>query len=238
MILLASNSPRRQKLLSLGGWHFDKKASDIDESVLPGETPAEYVIRLARAKALKVQRDIEKDPSADLIIVAADTTVVDPNFPKIDSPSESIILGKPAHAQEAVEMLKKLRARVHLVYTGIAVIRVSDGRMLSEVVITDVPMRDYSDEEIHQYVESGDPFDKAGAYAIQHSSFHPVQNLQGCYANVMGLPICHVSRLLSRLGSPAETDISTECQEYLEYKCPVFQQALLQADPAVNDLSK
>ncbi len=237
-LMLASNSPRRHKLLSLGGWDFIKRASEIDESVLSGETPQEYVLRLAHEKALAVKQSMEQDSLTDWIILAADTTVVDPNFPAERGFSESIILGKPKDAQEAMDMLMKLRDRNHRVFTGLAAYRLSDGMQVSEVVSTEVPMRNYSDDEILQYIASGDPFDKAGAYAIQHAGFRPVQNLQGCYANVTGLPICHASRLLALLDYPALKDVSTECQRYLEYECPVYRQALLQADPQENDLMR
>jgi septum formation protein len=87
-------------------------------------------------------------------------------------------------------MLKQLRGRTHQVYTGVAFLRVSDGTLLTELSITDVPMRNYSDEEIRAYIQTGDPMDKAGAYAIQHPDFQPVHSMQGCYAGVMGLPLC------------------------------------------------
>ena len=168
-LILASNSPRRQKLLSLGGWDFIKRASEIDESVLRGETPQEYVLRLAHEKALAVKQSLEQDSLTDWIILAADTTVVDPNNHAKSGSSGSIILGKPGDAQEAMDMLMRLRAKNHRVFTGLAVYRLSDGMQVSEVVSTEVPMRNYSDDEILQYIASGDPFDKAGAYAIQHS---------------------------------------------------------------------
>ena len=93
-------------------------------------------------------------------------------------------------------MLRRLRSRTHQVYTGIAVMPLSDGNLLTDLCVTDVPMRAYSDEEIDAYVATGDPLDKAGAYAIQHPDFHPVESMSGCYASVMGLPLCHLTRTL------------------------------------------
>jgi len=97
---------------------------------------------------------------------------------------------------------------------------------LDELIVTEVPMRNYSDEEIMVYITSGDPFDKAGGYAIQNAEFAPVQNLQGCYANVMGLPLCHLSCLMSTFDMHPPTDIAAACQTSLNYSCPIFRQVL------------
>ncbi|HEX2696957.1 MAG TPA: Maf family protein [Anaerolineales bacterium] len=206
LILLASNSPRRRKLIALGNWMFSAAASDVDESVRPGEAPADYVLRLAEEKA----RTAMTKARLEHIIVAADTTVVDANK----------ILGKPEDMREAIEMLKGLRGHSHQVYTGLAMLRMSDRQLLTDLCITDVPMRNYSDEEINAYVMTGDPLDKAGAYAIQ-SAFQPVENLKGCFASVMGLPMCHLVRLLAKIGITPNADVPANCQTYLEYKCPV-----------------
>ena len=123
------------------------------------------------------------------IIIGSDTAVIDGNE----------ILGKPKDKEDAEKMLKQLRGRTHQVYTGVAIYRVRDGKMLTELCITDVPMRAYSDDEIKAYVQTGDPMDKAGAYAIQHPDFQPVASMHGCYASVMGLPMCHVVRALRKL---------------------------------------
>jgi septum formation protein len=207
ILLLASNSPRRRQLLALGNWKFNVTVSDVDESQLADETPKEYVLRLAQAKAMAV---VEK---ADLenIIIGSDTAVID----------GSEILGKPKDEEDAERMLKQLRGRTHQVYTGLAIYRVRDKRMLTELCITDVPMRSYSDDEITTYVQTGDPLDKAGAYAIQHSDFQPVESMSGCYASVMGLPMCHVTRALQKLNVQPSTDVPTACQTLLNYQCPV-----------------
>jgi MAF protein len=204
-LVLASASPRRRQLLSLAGWQFSVAAADVDESEYPNESPSDYVLRLAETKARTTQAD------TDQIILAADTTVVD----GMD------ILGKPKDSAEAIAMLARLRGHTHQVYTGIALLRLSDGLLLKDLCITDVPMRDYSDEEINAYVQTGDPLDKAGAYAIQHPQFHPVANLDGCYASVMGLPMCHVILLLRKMDIQPNADVFSGCETLLEYQCPV-----------------
>jgi MAF protein len=133
-----------------------------------------------------------------------------------------IILGKPNDDADAFAMLTRLRGRTHQVYTGLALLRPGDGFLLTDLSVTDVPMRGYSDKEIRAYIATGDPHDKAGAYAIQHAEFHPVEHMHGCYAGVMGLPLCHVRRLLRRMDASPDADIPTVCQAYLDYVCPVF----------------
>jgi septum formation protein len=209
-LILASNSPRRRQLIRLTGWDFVVSIADVDESPRENESPADYVLRLATTKARAI------NAKTDDIILAADTTVVD----------GSEILGKPQDDAEAVAMLTRLRGRMHQVYTGIALLRGGDDSLQTDLCVTDVPMRDYSDEEIRAYVASGDPFDKAGAYAIQHPEFSPVINISGCYASVMGLPLCHVVRLMRRMGVEPNSDVPVNCQKLLEYECPVFDSIL------------
>lgn len=210
ILVLASNSPRRRELLALGGWMFSVDVANVDESRLDQEPADVYVRRLAEMKAQAVLS------RADHIIVGADTSVV------IDGD----ILGKPADAAEARQMLTRLRGRTHQVYTGIAVLRASDGNLLSEVVVTNVPMRDYSDEEIQRYIESGDPMDKAGAYGIQNPDFQPVAHMSECYASVMGLPLCSLAVLLRQVGIAPRADISGNCQSNLNYQCSVTRRIL------------
>ncbi len=119
------------------------------------------------------------------------------------------------------EELRQLRGRTHQVYTGIAVMSMSGGNLGTDLCVTDVPMRAYGDEEMDAYVATGDPLDKAGAYAIQHPKFHPVEKLTGCYASVMGLPLCHLTRTLRPLDITPRTDIPAECQSSLNYTCPI-----------------
>jgi len=207
-IVLASNSPRRRQLLSLGNWKFTVAVSDVDETQQAGESPKDYVLRLAQAKALAV---VEKTQGEDVIIIGSDTTVVD-----ADS-----ILGKPTNGEDAARMLTQLRGHTHQVYTGVAFYRVHDGKILTELCVTDVPMRAYSDDEIAAYVQTGDPLDKAGAYAIQHPNFQPVESMRGCYASVMGLPMCHVTRALRALDVHPSANVPTACRKLLSYECPV-----------------
>ena len=186
---------------------FSVSVSNVDESQRSGEAPQDYVLRLAEAKA----RAAVTQARSDQIIIGADTAVVDTGR----------ILGKPKDMKEATAMLKSLRGHTHKVYTALAVLRMHDEQLITDLCITDVPMRNYSDEELEAYVLSGDPLDKAGAYAIQHPRFHPVENMKGCYASVMGLPLCHLIRVLRTLGIAADTDIPTACQSLLQYQCPV-----------------
>lgn len=187
--------------------------ADVDETPRGGEDPKDYVLRLAQEKA-RVAASVITDQEA--LILAADTTVV----------HEGHILGKPANAGEARSMLRDLRARTHWVFTAIALLRISDQTTLTGLAQTEVPMRDYSDAEIEGYVASGDPLDKAGAYAIQHAGFHPVAAMQGCYANVIGLPLCHLQRSLQKWGLSFEKDLSAACQVHLSYDCPVTSKIL------------
>lgn len=217
-ITLASNSPRRRQLLALTGWAFTVRAVEIDEQPLPGEPPRDYVLRLAQHKALASESLAgEKE-----IILTADTTVAD----------GMRILGKPAGAEEAREMLLSLRGREHTVFTAIGVLGMpgtqhpASGRLLIDLCAARVWMRAYSDAEIEAYIASGDPFDKAGAYAIQNQAFHPVERIEGCYACIVGLPVCHVIRALEQFGlqppavvpaaCPAQLEEDTPCQVYEE----------------------
>ena len=212
VLILASNSPRRRELLALGNWMFHVEPAEVDESPLPGEAPADYVVRLAESKA----RACRAQAHPEQTVVAADTTVT----------IDGAILGKPADMAEAADMLQRLRGRTHQVCSGIAVMSMSAGRLLTDLCVTGVPMRAYSDEEMNAYILSGDPLDKAGAYAIQHPGFHPVEALQGCFASVMGLPLCHLVRSLRQLGVAPNADVPGACQVHLKYQCPIFRQVL------------
>jgi len=204
-ILLASASPRRRELLSLLGLPFSVVVADVDETDGDGESPQAMVQRLSRAKALAVAT---RHPHA--LVIAADTTVA------LDGQS----LGKPADAAEATAMLRALRGRLHRVYSGLTVAQ--GGQALTDLAESDVWMRDYSDEEIVRYVISGDPLDKAGAYAVQHASFHPAERVEGCFASVMGLPLCHLARTLARLGVTVPVGVPIVCQAHTGFVCRVF----------------
>ena len=203
-LILASASPRRQQLFSLLGVPFTSLTAGVEENRGHGEKPEEMVCRLSRAKAEALAEDYP-----ERLIVAADTIVV----------LDSQVLGKPADADEAAAMLQRLLGREHLVFSGLTALSPSTGQQDTELAQTTVWMRPYSDEEISRYVASGDPLDKAGAYAIQHQEFNPVAYIQGCYASVMGLPFCHLRRALSRLGLTLPVDVPHVCQDFTGHRC-------------------
>ena len=252
MLILASNSPRRKQLINLGGWSFSVHPVDIDEGMIDGERPDAYVLRLSREKAQAARVSLSLNPVfpneattlqeiEQSIIISADTAVVmgldgidrDPDgqfaVPQnLDqTPAAQVqILGKPADAVDAERILRGLRGRTHQVYSGLTVLRTIDGKIFSAVCITDVLMREYSDQEMRSYIASGDAFDKAGAYAIQHTGFHPVQKLHGCFANVMGLPLCHLSVLLRNFDLSMLADIAAACHQEFNYLCPISRLVL------------
>ena len=212
LFLLASNSPRRRDLLSIAGFMFGIAAVDIDETPLPGEDPRDYVQRLSIGKAQAAHQKTQ----GKYLILAADTTVAD----------GVQILGKPRSAGEARQMLEQLRGRAHQVHTGITLLDTETGEMIHEIATTNVPMRQYSDAEIDAYIASGDPFDKAGGYGIQNPDFRPVETRTGCYANVVGLPLCHLLRALRRMGVEVKQDVPYLCQTAHHYECGVFSTIL------------
>jgi MAF protein len=188
-------------------------AAEVDETRKAGESPEEYVVRLAKMKAEDVEEKVTRIASRPVIVLAADTTVVDGEE----------ILGKPTHPKQAREILERLRGKTHTVLSGVAVRKSVDKLTLTDLVRTDVTMREYTDKQIEAYIESGDPFDKAGAYAIQNDDFQPVASWEGCYANVMGLPLCHLERLLAKLGIPLSGQVPLQCQEGINYDCQIPQ---------------
>ncbi len=211
-IILASTSPRRKELLQLAGWSFEIKPANIDETPLSGEDPGQYVLRLAETKARMVGRLAVPGQ----VVLAADTTVA----------NGANLLGKPADASEAIQMLARLRGKVHQVHTAIAVFDPFASRLLTDLCTSHVPMRRYREDEVQAYVATGDPLDKAGAYGIQHPGFHPVEHFGGCFASVMGLPLCHVTRTLLKFGLTPARAVPQACQIHLDYQCPVYQAVL------------
>ena len=193
--VLASKSPRRRELLARLGLDFSVDAADVDETPWPAELPQALVCRLCRAKAAAVA---DRHPGE--VVLAADTLVV----------LDGVLLGKPADALEAVAMLSALRDRDHIVYTAVCVIH--GAGVETRLSATDVTMRAYTDAEIEDYVETGDPLDKAGAYGIQDPQFAPVASWQGCYSAVMGLPLGLAAELLSGAGIVAGTGVVLACQ--------------------------
>lgn len=213
-LILASGSPRRRELLKLLGLPFAITVSDVPETPRVGEGPAQLVTRLSRAKA----RDIELNGHRRALVIACDTTVA-----VGDAPSYVEIVGKPRDSEEARDILRRLRGRAHAVYSAVTVRTATDGAT-TDLVETRLTMRQYSDAEIEAYVASGDPLDKAGAYAIQHAGFDPVAGIQGCYANVMGLPLCHLTRRLRQRGVQPTSNVPTACQAYTNRRCAVYQE--------------
>jgi MAF protein len=212
-IVLASSSPRRSELMALTGWNVDVRPASADETPRPGETGRELTRRLARVKA-------EGGGDLTSVVLAADTTVVDGGD----------LIEKPADAAMARAMLERLRGRTHTVITSIAV-RLPDGTMLVDTCESSVPMRAYRDDEITAYIQRGEPFDKAGGYNIQDAAFAPVQrtSFRDCFANVMGLPLCHVVRTLRKAGIEPPTDVPAACMSHLGYDCPVSSATLGEA---------
>jgi septum formation protein len=192
-LILASSSPRRYELLKSAGLPFEVARPDIDEAAHPGEPAGNYVMRLSLEKAWAIGNSAPDG----VLILSADTTVVD----------GTQILGKPESTEEAVSMLRQLRSRTHLVHTGVTVLDTETGQSTTRLTTTRVQMRPYTDEEIAAYVASGDPIGKAGSYAIQNPAFRPVNRLDGCYTNVVGLPMCTVLAMLTSYGLQASPSI-------------------------------
>lgn len=218
-LLLASASPRRRELLALGGVEFTVSPGSAPETPHPGEAPAALARRLSHEKALAGGAD-------GAVVLGADTIVV----------LDDDIIGKPRDAAHAGELLRRLRGRAHRVLTGITVLDPAGGAA-TDLVESLVPMRAYSDAEIDAYVATGDPLDKAGAYAIQHPAFQPVDlpRFTGCVANVMGLPVCAALRLLAAHGIASTlAHPPGHCQAYDRAACPLAPRLFVNVpDPAI-----
>ena len=180
-LILASQSPRRRELMGLFRRPFAIRVADIDETMDPDKPPFDEVARVSRAKAQAVPREQED------IVVAADTIVV----------CCGRTLGKPRSVQEAFEMLSLLSGRDHQVMTGLTVLRGQEAVTCTEV--TDIHFRHLSDKEIESYIATGEPMDKAGAYGIQGGAALFAEKMVGDYYNVMGLPVCRLQKILTRL---------------------------------------
>lgn len=194
-LILASNSPRRRDLLRLAGIPFEAIASHIEESVGPGESPEQYVRRLALEKAEEVARRV----APDTYVLGADTEV------EVDGQ----VLGKPESPEDAARMMALLSGRTHSVITGLCLLGPGGGR-LQEAVKTIVYFSRLTDLEIQEYARSGEPMDKAGGYAIQGLAAKFVERIEGCYFNVMGLPVAAVYRLLKESGWKASSVLRQE----------------------------
>jgi septum formation protein len=204
MLILASASPRRRELLTQAGYQFQIQAANIPEDPYPNEDPIAYVTRLAQQKAEAVYAQLD-DPTA--IVLGADTTVtVDHQIDhQIDGQIASQILGKPENAEDAARMLRLLSGRTHRVITGISLVYNKAGAIASAAStttaaeVTAVQFLSLSEAEIAAYIATGEPKDKAGAYAIQGRAARWIPRIEGCYYNVMGLPISLVATMLASL---------------------------------------
>ena len=184
-LVLASASPRRRELLSRLGLNFEVMPADVVEEIHPGESPQDTVARLSQSKALAVAGRIDSG-----YIIAADSMVA------LDGKA----FGKPNDEAEARNMLRHLRGAHHQVTTGVTVIDVASGQRLTDIVTSDITLRNFTNEEIETSVRSGTPLDKAGAYAVQDEELRPAESWVGCYSNIVGLPLCRVGQMLEELG--------------------------------------
>ena len=185
-LVLASASPRRAEMLKLLGVDFDRLPGDIDETFLEGETPREHVLRLSERKAALAARG-----RPDAWVLGADTIVV----------VAGEVLGKPGSPAEAKAMLEKLSGREHEVLTGFAIIRQDLGIRVRDVVRSTVLFREISGDEMAWYTGTSEPYDKAGAYAVQGMGACFVREIRGSFSNVVGLPLCEVFEALKRVNA-------------------------------------
>jgi septum formation protein len=184
-LILASASPRRRELLKQAGFTFEVRPAHVNEDPYPDEDPVAYVVRLARHKAQSVLAEISSDaPAQSAVVLGADTTVT----------LDGHILAKPEDAADAARMLRMLSGRTHRVITGVAVASATGTEVAAE--ITGVQFLTLTDEEIDAYIATGEPMDKAGAYGIQGYAAKWIPRIEGCYFNVVGLPLALVSTML------------------------------------------
>jgi septum formation protein len=184
-LILASSSPRRAELLKQIGLNYQIMVCDVDETLLPGMSPPELVEFLAERKAAAVARNLHEG-----IVLGADTVVV----------WQGQVLGKPLNEEDAFSMLVKLQGSTHDVYTGVALIDVHSGKIMVGHEKTRVFFRNIEEDEIRRYVASGEPLDKAGAYGAQGLAAIYINKLEGCYTNVVGLPLARLSVMLKAIG--------------------------------------
>lgn len=205
-IVLASASPRRQAFLTDLGLDFVTAPADVDETPLPGEHPVALAARLAEQKAQAVAQRLPPGPRR--VIVAADTVVA----------LGDLLLGKPVDGAEARYMLDLLRDGPHQVHSAVSVLDTAGGVTRTHVDSTTVVMRAYSDAEIDAYIATGDPLDKAGAYAIQHGEFAPAAGVVGCLSGVMGLPLGVLADLLAEVGVDLPP-VASVCERQTVFPC-------------------
>jgi septum formation protein len=185
-LILASKSPRRYELLKQAGLDFEVIPSRIEEDFIAEESPEQHVIRLAEAKALEVGNRYP-----DRWVIAADTIVY----------IDGSIFGKPENREKALEMLRRLSGREHWVMTGFSVHHLEKEMGDREAVKTAVKVKPLTPVEVDWYVQTGEPFDKAGGYAIQGAGSFMIESIRGSYTNVVGIPLCESIQMLIRLGA-------------------------------------
>ncbi len=207
-LVLASASPRRRELLSSMGLSFRAVPAHIAEELHDGETPDAAVARLSTAKALAVASRIKTG-----YVIGADSLVV----------HDGRAIGKPADAADAGRMLRELRGTRHQVTTGVTVVDAASGRRLTGSMTTDITLRNFTDAEIEASISSGTPMDKAGAYAVQDPVLHPAESWEGCYANIVGLPVCRLVEMLEELGCALPPRWPMPAPEACGLDCPLRQ---------------
>lgn len=212
-IWLGSQSPRRRALVKLLGLPVRSLAADADEDSITEPDPALNVILTAELKTAVISQSLATQPPPGSLLITADTTVT----------LAGRMLNKPADEQEARDMLQAMRARTHEVYSGYVVTDLDSGKQVKGVHTAVVTMRHYSDAEIGAYIATGDPMDKAGAYAIQHPSFRPVARLDGCFLSVMGLPLCDLIQVLRGFDLPLQVDLTAVAKAHQQYSCPILK---------------
>lgn len=188
-LILASSSPRRAEVLRNAGFVFEVRPADVDEARQPPEAAEDYVRRVAQAKAHTITQQA-RAAGERAIVIAADTTVL----------ADGQILGKPKHAEDARRMLRLFSGKTHEVLTALCVINIPTGKELLHVEKTRVEFLKMSETEIENYIQTGEPFDKAGAYGIQGIAGRFATRIEGCYFNVLGLPLSRLWTLLQALG--------------------------------------
>jgi len=190
------------------------RPASADEQPRPGESAVRLAQRLSQAKAAEVAAGAD----GRTLVLGADTVVA----------LDDALLGKPADEEEARRMLDALRGRTHEVVTALTLVADDGTWQAQEVCRTPVPMRDYTPQAVAEYLASGAALDKAGAYGIQDRRFDPVdvRRMTGCYANVMGLPLCHLVRLMRRRDVRPATDVPEACQSHTGYRCGVYAEIL------------
>ena len=184
-LILASGSPRRKELMEDLGLEFQVITGDVTEDALPGEAPQDMVMRLSLAKASSVAENLK-----DGYVIGGDSMVV------LDGQA----LGKPVNADDARRMLRRLSGTRHQVMPGISVLNAATGKRMTEFMASPIKLRILTEAEIDTSILSGAPFDKAGAYAVQDQELRPAEWWQGCYPNIVGLPVCRLLEMLQEMG--------------------------------------